>query len=343
MMHRMSWPCCGLLGAALALSACGGGGPEPVVASPALSTTLSLSTTDLALSVNAPGTSAALTGTPRTLVITNTGTEPAMAVNPVVGGAPTGTAITSSTCGTLNAGASCSVTITPGNTASAAPGAAVVPMTVTVSGSNTNTVVANVSVLTFGVIHQGGYVFAIDDSTTATSGVGGKVAGLADTTTGVIWSSNGNGGSNLDADYATVPGIDELSLTSQGECNGKSDGACNTGRIRTFYAGVSNVFHAAGTCVATQSGYSDWYLPAICELSSQGVAGCTGSASMQANLIDTNLISLPSSFYWSSTQTSFNPMNNAWLHRFDAIGADNTLDADKSNELAVRCVRALTS
>src|SRR5690606_36659099 len=86
------------------------------------------------------------------------------------------------TCGaTLAPGASCRFFFTPGATATATPGD-LAPSTavIEIAGSNTNTVSVNLSVIDYGSVYQGGYVFAIDDSTHYTGSIGGKVAALSD-------------------------------------------------------------------------------------------------------------------------------------------------------------------
>jgi len=66
---------------------------------------------------------------------------------------------------------------------------------VTVSASNAATVTSNVFVLDYGCIYQDGYIFSIDDATTSTTSIGGKVVAQLDEAPawplGVIWSSNG--------------------------------------------------------------------------------------------------------------------------------------------------------
>lgn len=314
------------------------------------STTLSISTTALVLSVNDTVASPTLTGNPRVFTVTNTGSATALAVIWAVStgspALPSGTNVVS-TCGTLAAGASCTLTVTPGNGASAAPGVtSPVPVTLSVGGSNTNLLSPTVQVLTHGSVYQGGYVFDIDDSTPPSGNIGGKVAALNDASTGVIWGSNGNGGTAPDVAYDVIPGVDELSTPVLGFCHGGTDGACNTEEITRFYTGVNNAYYAAGACRATMASYSDWYLPAICELGSDADPGCAGAQSMQANLIDNNALSvgtLPTAIsYWSSTPSNAAPDFNAWEHRF-GIG----ILADSSSQFKhglhrVRCVRALT-
>lgn len=340
--------CGGSGGGAGAPTGGGGGGASP-------STTLAISTTALVLSVNDTVASPTLTGHARVFTVTNTGTATALAViyarSPASPAWPNGTN-PSSNCTTLAPGASCTITITPGNTPSAAPGdLAAVPITLSVGGSNTNLLTPTVQVLTHGSVYQGGYVFGIDDTTPPTGNIGGKVAATTDAVPqvpGVIWSSLGNNGTSADTAYNNVLGTDETSTTLLGgACNGGTDGACNTNEITTLYTGVNNTYYAAGACRATQAGYSDWYLPAVCELGGQAMAGCAvGGASMQANLIDNgalNVAALPTAVnYWSSTSFSALPTNVAWVHQFATGGLAFSAQASKDNMLPVRCVRALT-
>ena len=198
--------------------------------------TLSTSASQLAVSVTGL-TEYGVSGTPssglaRVITITNTGSNTAvnLAVTP-----PTWPAGTSSatTCGsTLAASSSCTITITPGTTATSdgtnpcSSGTAPVPGAVQVSADNAATVSSDVVVLGYGCVYQGGYVYAFDDTTPNTGSVGGKVATTSDQAAaypnGIVWSSNGGtgGGSggfdSVDVSYDTLPGIDETSTSSTG-------------------------------------------------------------------------------------------------------------------------------
>ena len=322
----------------------GGGGATP-------STTLSISPSALVLSVNDTVSSPTLTGKPRVFTVTNIGTANALAViqarstgSPAW---PNGTNPSSNCPTTLAPGASCTITVTPGIAPSAAQGdTSPVPITLSVGGSNTNLLSPTVQVLTHGSVYQGGYVFSIDDTTPNTGNIRGKVVALNDASPGVIWSSNGNGGAPVDVAYNIIPGVDELSTPVGGICNGGTDGACNTEEITRVYTGVNNAYYAAGACRATIAAYTDWYLPAVCELGSDASPGCAGAQSMQANLIDNNALSvgtLPTAIsYWSSTPSNAAPDFNAWAHQF-GVGILAASSADLKHELhKVRCVRALT-
>lgn len=318
------------------LVACGGSGGG--AGAPTPSTTLVLSVSSLALRTS---------GIARTVTVTNNGGAPAESVTYSLGPTvPAGTTAISS-CSTLAPGASCAITFTPGATASAAAGdLSPVPITLNVSGANTNVASASVHVLDFGSMYQSGYVFAFDDTTPATGSVGGKVVALADASPGLIWSSNGNGGAAVDVATHVIPGIDETSTPALGICNGGTDGACNTNEITTFYTGVNTAYYAAGACRATMSGYSDWFLPSVCELGGDAFAGCgVGVDSIQGNLVNNYpllVAHLPPVTYWSSTPYSGAPSTQAWSHHFAAGGADFSGQSVKDSLFPVRCVRRLT-
>jgi RNase P/RNase MRP subunit p29 len=159
-------------------------------------------------------------------------------------------------------------------------------------------------------------------------------------------------------------------------CNANSDGACNTSNIATFYnqyvtnygqggapytlsAGPTTTSnYAAGLCSQTIGGYSDWYLPAICEMGPDtGGSGCAvGTANVLNNV--SSLIGDPSAgspstscaqgancvagYYWSSTQFSSLPEIGAWIQFSDSSGGSSQLAGDKNNQFGVRCARALT-
>lgn len=334
-------------------------------------TTLSVGVSTLGLSVNNTGLNTALTGTPRLITITNTGVSSATNVtyspSPAL---PSGTTISPGSCGTIAVSDSCVLTITPGDTPSAASGDTnPTPITLSISGTNTNTLTPTINILTYGSVYQGGYIYAVNDNTPDTGSIGGKVAALTDQSSGVLWSSDGSSA----VSYVAILAIDELSTPLSPSptsptyppgtpayvaCNGNSDGACNTSNIVSYYnfnrasggsAPTPLEQYAAGLCKATISGESDWYLPAICEEGyddSGSGTGCGTQASptiqnMLSNLFDAGVGAI-SGEYWSSTEWSGNAALYAWSQTFD-LGNIPQNTFDKSyNTIKVRCSRALT-
>jgi hypothetical protein len=209
----------------------------------------------------------------------------------------------------------------------------------------------DVTVLGYGCIYQGGYVFAIDDTTPNTGSISGKVAAVRDQAqpwpNGLVWASNGTPGQS---DYFNVPGIYETSTTP---CMGATDGSCDTAMIAAHYSPASSFppsLYAAGLCLQTISGYSDWYLPAICEMGfvvGNYPAGCGSSSSPLAQNIESNLVStgvMPlSGYYWSSTEGSDNPAAHAWVQGFSTSG-ESSIQAEAAKFFAggAHCARALT-
>lgn len=308
---------------------------------PRVSTTLSASVGTLALKTS---------GKARIITITNTGTNPAFNVRYSFSPAlPAGTSITPASCGMIVPAGTCILTITPGGTPSAAPGDTnPKPITFTIAGDNTNKLAPTINVLAYGSVYQSGYVFSFDDTTPNTGSVGGKVAALTDQAApfpnGIIWSSDGSG--NLV--YNDIPGIYENSTNPPDSCNGNIDGVCNTGVIVAFYPGINLSFYAAGLCKAPNAGYTDWYLPAICELgygtflTNCGTALAPTIQNMQSNLVDNGDIgSLSGKFYWSSTENSNFALVQSWYQDFETNGGSSQFVDDKGRPFAVRCVRAL--
>jgi len=151
-------------------------------------------------------------------------------------------------------------------------------------------------------------------------------------------------------------------------CSGATNGQCNSNNILALYdtyktgygvgsspytlaAGpTTRTYYAAGLCKQTIAGYSDWYLPAICEMgyekNSLTGTGCGNSGAptlqnIQKSLIDTSGLSGLSGIYWSSTEQSFNPGVVAWFEVFASSGSGQGT-SNKNNPLKVRCSRALT-
>lgn len=324
-------------------------------------TTLTPSVTALALSVNDTALNAALTGNARQLVISNTGSIPATNLSISYPAWPSGTTA-SSTCGsTLAPASTCTITVTPGlnatagaNAASCTAGIAPVPGVVSVTSDESAATSVNVTVLGYGCIYQGGYVFAVDDTTPSTGSVSGKVAALTDQApgypNGVVWASDGTPGQ---PDYFNIPGIYQTSTTP---CAGAVDGACDSAQIVAHYSPAS-VFppslYAAGLCLGAINGYTDWYLPAICEMgydSASRGTGCGTSSSpllqnMQSSLVD-NPVTMGnalSSYYWSATEYSAIPEGQAWVQYFAGGGGAIQITGVKFVAAGARCARALTN
>jgi hypothetical protein len=383
-------------------------------------TTLTESVATLGLSVNDPGLNVALTGAPRVITIYNSGTTTANNVACPTSGSASITSIVCTGCGTILAGQSCQVTITPSGTPSAtAYDTNPTPITLSISGTNTNTLTPTINILTYGSVYQGGFVYEITDTTPYTGRIGGTVASLVDQaepyinsgpqTTNIIWSSNG-AASNVSYDY--LPGIDETSSSNNGsptytafsnyfqstytntvaplsssfnECNGSTDGSCDTSNILAFYnTWVTNdspscdqsqggsglctatpgpttlTYYAAGLCTATINGYSDWYLPAICEMDAVNTnltcpAGTQSMLGSLTALIGDPGVTTPSTscnppagtnclagYYWSSTEVSGFQQDYAWVEYFASGGGSSQLVYGKNNSLGARCSRALT-
>lgn len=377
------------------------------------------SVSSLGLSVNCPNASAcakkndALTGNSRQIIIQNLSSINATNVSVVPSGLPTGTSIISDTCtGTLNMGNSCTITITPGDTASSdvnnsacsisntQPTQGIV--SITADGGLSEQV--NVYVLNYGCQYQGGFIYAVDDTTPNTGSIGGKVAALVDQaaprissgpqSSSIIWSSNGNGATSSDVNYRAILGIDENATANSPSPNTPTypngvpsyaacspfDGLCATENIVSYYnyyrttggsAPTPLSDYAAGLCKATINSYSDWYLPATCEMNGSGyVSQCADNfpADMFTQNMRLNLFFLigdpsagtPSTscsppsgseclagIYLSSTECSPSPNQQIWGQRFDVtqmghIGGNNDLFLDKSDLYGVRCARELT-
>lgn len=197
-------------------------------------------------------------------------------------------------------------------------------------------------------------MFAVDDTPPSTASIAGKVAALTDSappsSTGIIWSSTGAAGV---ASFDNIPGITELSTSPTG-CNGAVDGACDTAAILTQYSSpittpsINRSFYAAGLCKTTINGFSDWYLPAICELGVDGTGICGTPSTplaqnMQSSLVDTNAVPTLSGPYWSSTEFASMSSNLAWVEVFVTGGASALLGISKNSSLGVRCARAMTN
>lgn len=188
--------------------------------------------------------------------------------------------------------------------------------------------------------------------------------------------SYANAQSTYNATYSNESTFPFPASSAFATCNGASQGSCNSGNISALYdvyktgygigaspynlsAGpTSRTDYAAGLCTATINTYSNWYLPAICEMDSvYGSVTCpTGTQSMVVNLLfligDPNAVTPSTScippggtdclagFYWSSTEYSSVPQGIAWNEYFASSGGQDY--EDKGYQLGVRCSRALS-
>ena len=305
------------------LSACGGGASDTFHA-------LSTSTTSLVL---------AASGTTRVITVNNEGPLPAKNLRFSSTDLPTGTWVRSTCPADLLPLRSCVLIVTPGSVPSATPGdLAPGSGSVELAADNTTKVQVKLSVITHGSVYQGGYVFAIDDTTPIANGVGGKVLDLLET-----------GPSRWYHFRSAVAGINEDSTAGPDSCDGALDGRCNTQRIMARYRTDARDF-AAALCVDSRNGgFADWYLPATCEtgyhpaVSGSGVCGSQAAPRLPDNvksrLFDKGLGGLTG--YWTSTQASATPLDNAYIALFTPDIA-NLVAIKQLASFASRCARHLT-
>ncbi|NDH08715.1 MAG: hypothetical protein EBY16_03730 [Gammaproteobacteria bacterium] len=383
------------------------GADSTIILTPTAGTaTLTASISELALSVSGLTeygvTGNQVSGVPRTIMITNTGTVAATNLLVQHSTFPRNTQQTTTCTNTLAAGSSCSITIVPSTTASSGgsggsciTGITPNPSLVFVSADNAANVSTNVYILGYGCVYKGGYIYAFDDTTSNTSSVGGKVVTTTNQAaafpSGIIWSSNGLGADSGNVSYDIIPGIDDSSTSSsaaptyinfttyfgntytnlnpfnEGDfsaCDGNKNGLCNTSNILAFYStlitnySVSGIapftatlglstpqdYYPTGLCKKTIATYSDWYLPAICEMGYAGVNTQSGCGSdntptlqnIQSNLVDT--LNLLNEDDWSSTESSIDPRATVWMQAFHSGNSVQRLD-DKNLQHGVRCSR----
>ena len=310
---------------AAALSGCGGGGGDEVDA----------------LTFSPPSLGLAVSGSARLGTLSNTGAQPIEQLKLTAEGLPAGTKLFHNCPARLDPKASCGLMLLPGDQPSAAPGdTAARPATVRVSSLSAPPAALPVSVVTFGSVYQGGYVFAIDDNTPISGSIGGKVAGLTDLPGLHNWSPA------LGA--AGVSGVDAAGPDS---CDGATDGACNTARIAALHG--SGTYAAALCTDSTEGGQDDWYLPTLCELgydvntAPENFCGTPAQPRLAGN-IRSNLIDLQppvghfdENLRWSSNERAGDP--DLWALASSTTTQNAFAGGQKvTGERLVRCVRGLT-
>ena len=269
----------------------------------------------LALSVSDPGLNSALTGASRKIIITNTGLYDAKGLTAAVSPAlPPGSSFATNCGGVLPAGSSCQVTVAPGATPTSAPLVTAQPSTLHVVGDNTNSSSTDIRILSYGSVYQAGYVFSLDDTTAPTASVGGKVLALLSESNGEKWGPDGPTDS--------VP---------------YGDSRATTQAVADLFQGQPS---AAQTCVSSSTGgYSDWYLPGVCEM-----ATC---ASNTQQMMYTLLLPHSGSFdptrrYWlADPRVPINPPSSTTASSYDR--ASILFMDSRSNLHLVRCMRDLAN
>ncbi|WP_193392740.1 fibronectin type III domain-containing protein, partial [Legionella santicrucis] len=275
-----------------------------------------------------------------------------------------GTTCTTST--PLNAnGGFCTITITPGTTASnnnastpCTGGTAPVASSFQVLPSYS----INAIVLGYGCQYQGGYLFSVDDSTSSTANIGGSVAAITPQSN-IEWSLTLDSIWGIDdSSLSATPSPNDASLypatlsLGQTNCNGSNDGACNSNNILDFPNYGTGINYAAGVCYQSidsagnspcqfgNSCFSDWYLPSICEMDDQFIypdsQSCLLTQSMQSNI--NTLLQFDN--FWSSTEYSLLPQEGAFVEHFNPGASSGTSSPffKTSFTIGVWCVRRLT-
>lgn len=328
-------------------------------------TTLGISPSSLALSVKCPTSggscvysNAALTGNQRYITVQNTSaTQTTPTLTTTAAGFPTGTSITADTCNgnTLAPLATCYITVSPNQVASSdcTNGSQATPGTITIS-TGSGSAVADIYVLSYGCIYQGGFIYSIDDNYTdypEAGSIGGSTAAVYDSVSGqsgtfdvpnwggtgidvgsITYDTNSTGANNGKTNTTTITNV----LGCSGS-NATDIAACVCGYLSVDSAGDLN-------CTSPSTCYVDWYLPAICQLGQATCAGCactSGSTNMTDQLYNTigaNFVTT-NSYYWSSSENPNNPANYA---DYAVIADNNQSYTPKYFKIGIRCGRNLT-
>ncbi|MDR3442481.1 MAG: fibronectin type III domain-containing protein, partial [Legionella sp.] len=312
-------------------------------------------------------------GQTRNVTVTNN-TNSQVSIDSVTGFSPLlpGTASSSTTCTAgmiLNAGEQCIVTIIPGSTASsdcttgANPTLSTMTIQASISGVDLPPNTIQAVIVDKGCKYQGGYLFSFDDNTPANTSIGGTVVALTDMVSPGLdfhWSPSPAPTNN------SIWGIDDQSTTlipspessssepaqfqaNQLNCDGMDDGTCNSHNVMVYPGYGYNNAYAVGICsfFPISDGsiyYVGSYLPSLCEMDSgaNGFSNCTpGTASIGDLSIPIGL----SGNYWSSTEYSLFPKDQAWTISFP-ITSNSQSPLTKINIPAsspgVRCAHKVT-
>lgn len=201
--------------------------------------------------------------------------------------------------------------------------------------------------------YEGALVFSV--SGTSPNAIAKVVADNDALVGGIRWDADGNCGpfnpcsqltnawdANHGQDQPVVPG-------STNPNNTGTNGPGNTFQIFSVLNGQNGntnnpANYAAAACTTyVDGGYTDWYLPAVCEWSNEGNVGYTCSIpNIYANLISLGFITLASDYYWSSTERSgFSASFDAMALNFSSLPPAMS-SIPKIATFRIRCVRAIS-
>jgi hypothetical protein len=211
--------------------------------------------------------------------------------------------------------------------------------TVTIAADNAPQKQIGILVLGYGRIYQGGYIFSINDvqgcnQTVCTGSIGGKVVAPTDEPVPFVWDSS-----------TSCIMFSNCFITN---ADSAINGPANTNTIYnvlTAQNGLVANTYGAGFCHDALIGpYTDWYLPAICEMGDTSIipgidcAGANKLQNIQTNLAGPGIGSFQNAVYLSSTEDSVNPQFSMWSQ---SLGLFPTQSTDSKNFARnLRCVRA---
>ena len=322
-----------------------------------------------AIPINSGASDCNASGAQCTITVQNLTTTTATNVQADSSQLPTGvTQASSSGCASVASEASCTLTF------SATSGFAPTAFNIIDSSNNTISRSALVSSITPNSGTNYYYVYNVSGSTAYT-------VDNSNVSNNLIWGSDSSG----NVDYTSIWGIAENSTTSspypnttqpagqtatkysgQANCNGATDGSCDSTNIYIYYnnvitnAPINTSYYAEGACYASTAGGAggtgQWYLPAACELNGGVYLDVTTNNFVSCSPVPTGILSLynlgnlsgvlsiliSTGVYWSSTEYSVLPQGIAWNQYFASGGGSYQGPSNKALPLGVRCSRALT-
>lgn len=234
-------------------------------------------------------------------------------------------------CGEIDPNGSCTINIMQGTTPSSPPPAAPVPTTLEISDDFSNTLTADITLLTYGNEYANGYVYWINDIADSSKSITGRVVETSDAGR-APWNNQPNCEEyNPNESCTPVLGTNN------------NDGFNNTAKIINTLNGTSDSGYAAQLCYDLDAS-NEWYLPAACELGydvNTPNASC-GSASVPAfqNILS-NAPQIAQSYeYWSSMVSDpTGSVQTSWANIIQLPSSSYNQSFLVDETLGVRCAK----